>query len=263
MENKKSDVVEINLADLGKELLRKLWIIILAAAATVIVMFAVVKITFVPKYSSVATIYILKQEGETTSSDFSLALNVVKDCTFILKSHAVLDEVKNQLGLSQSYSQLSNSITTNNPSNTRILQVTVEADTPEEAKRIVDAVCTIGVQNIEKAMGFAQANFYEYGVLNNSPSNRLRLRYYGVAGLAAAIVAAIVIIIIYISDDSIKTADDIAERLGLTVLAEIPSLNEKGKGYRGYGGYGGYGYGYGQTSGKTSGKKSAKGGAKK
>ena len=260
MENKKSDTIEINLADLGKELLRKLWIIILVAVATVGVMFAIVKITFVPKYSSVATIYILKQEGETTSSDFSLALNVVKDCTFILKSHAVLDEVKNQLGLSQSYSDLSASISTSNPSNTRILQVTVTADTPEEAKRIVDAVCTVGVQNIEKAMGFPQANFYEYGVLNNNPSNRLSVKYYGVAGLAAAIITLIIICIIYISDDSIKTVDDITERLGLTVLAEIPSLNEKGKGYKGYGGYG---YGYSQTSGKGTGKKSAKGGAKK
>lgn len=258
MENtKKNDVVEINLAELGRELLRRLWIIILAAVATAAVMFAVVKITFVPKYSSVATIYILKQEGETTSSDFSLALNVVKDCTFILKSHAVLDEVKHQLGLTQSYTELSNSISTNNPANTRILQVTVEAESPEEAKRIVDAVCTVGVQNIEKAMGFAQANFYEYGVLNNSPSNRLGMRYYGVAAVAAAVIAAIIISIIYISDDSIKTADDIAERLGLTVLAEIPNINEKSKGYRGYG----YGYGYGQS--KSSTKKTTQKGAAK
>ena len=50
-----------------------------------------------------------------------------------------------------------------NPEDTRILEVTVKADSPKMAKAIVDRICTIGAARIEDAMGFQQVNVYELG----------------------------------------------------------------------------------------------------
>ena len=69
----------------------------LAAVVAVGGLFIINRVTFVPAYSSTATLYILRQNEATATgnsdSDFSLALKVVNDCDYLLKSHSILDEV--------------------------------------------------------------------------------------------------------------------------------------------------------------------------
>ena len=226
----------IDIKDLWRIFLECFWIMAIAAVAVMVVMFIFVKITYKPKYESTASIYILKNESEKalTSSDFSVALNVVDDCTFALKSHAVLDKVIEDLGLDTTYKKLYSSISVTNPKSTRYLQVTVTADTPEQAKEIVDSVCDNGVERIDAAMGVHQANIFEKGVLNTNPSNKTRLRYYVLAGAAAAVLVYAVFLIIFLLDDSIRTEEDIKEILGLTILGDIPNADEaSGEKYKG------------------------------
>ena len=225
-------------ADIGKALGQ------IAVAAV----FGIRQIVFVPQYSSTATLYILRSEQNTGSgsvdSDFSLALKVVNDCDYLLKSHAVVDDVIEELGLDIEYKDLSEMISTSNPENTRILEVTVEADSPELAKRIVDRLCEIGQDKIAEAMGFQQVNLFEYGTVSDEPSNRMGVFTYALIGLVGAIAAYLVFLIMFVADDSLRTEDDIMQSLGLTVLAEIPDANggKKGK-YGHYSGYGKYYYG--------------------
>ena len=142
--------------------------------------------------ASTATLYILRQaDGATASdasSDFSLALKVVNDCTYLLKSHTVLDEVISSLNLDMKYEDLYDCISTSNPEDTRILEVTVKADSPELAKRIVDKICTIGSKRIEDAMGFQQVNLYELGTTDPDPCNSTRMLTFAFAGVVAAVV---------------------------------------------------------------------------
>ena len=84
--------------------------ILAAAVFCVAGLYAYSKLFKVPKYKSTATVYILKQEQGTdyayTQSDFSLALNVVNDCIYMIKSHEVLDDTISELGLNMSYADL-------------------------------------------------------------------------------------------------------------------------------------------------------------
>lgn len=133
-------------------------------------------LTYVPQYSSTATLYVLKQKTENTANrqdyeDFTLELKVINDYEHLLKSHNVLDKVIDDLDLDLSYSDLRESISVINPEGSRILEVTVEADTPENAKRIVDTVCGVGVTKITEAMGSMQVSLIEYGIINSKPCN--------------------------------------------------------------------------------------------
>ena len=100
--------------------------------------------TFVPQYASTATLYILRQaDGATASdasSDFSLALKVVNDCTYLLKSHTVLDEVISSLNLDMEYEDLYDCVSTSNPEDTRILEVTVKASMSLEQRILIRAI---------------------------------------------------------------------------------------------------------------------------
>ena len=227
------------LIDLWKIFVRRFWAILLAAVVVVSGMYFFVQMTFQPVYSSVATLYVLRQENslnESNIEDFSLALNVVNDCTYLLKSHAVLDEVIEQLSLKTPYEQLSRTITTSNPANTRILEVRVAASSPEEAKKIVDCVCQVGSQKIEEAMGFKQLNLYEYGTLEKEPSNRVSKTTYLLAGLFAAVFTYLFFVIYSLFDTSLRTDEEIEELLGVSIIGDIPNAEApKNKHYGYYG----------------------------
>ncbi|MBQ3183488.1 MAG: hypothetical protein IJB57_07445 [Clostridia bacterium] len=281
MEKNNSFIREITLSDLWRIFLHRLWIMILAMVLVMGAYITYDKLTYVPEYSSTATLYILKQSSETNQNqyysqdyeDFTLALKVVNDCNQLLKSHSVLDTVIEDLGLEMSYNTLRNSISTSNPEETRILTVTVRAATPELAKRIVDCVCDVGVAKITEAMGFKQVNLYEYGILNTSPSNTTSPMSYIILGVAAMAAVYIIFFLTYLFDDRLKTDEEIERALELTVIGDIPNADEhknhkygyykygKRYGYRrysryGYGKYGRYGYGrygaygYGQGPGE-------------
>lgn len=234
----------VTLRELWEIFLQRVWIIVLAAVLVSGGAFLFDRITYVPKYESTATLYILRQNESTTASssdDFSLALKVISDCDYILKSHPVLDGVIEELALDISYDRLSKNISTSNPENTRILEVTVVSSSPEEAKRIVDSICEIGTRKIDAAMGSDQVNLYEYGILDPEPCNTTGLSVFALVGIAAAILAYVIFVTAYLLDDRIRTEEDIERYLGLSLLGDIPNADESKKGRAGY--YSAYGYG--------------------
>ncbi len=232
----------IALKDLWDIFVRRLLIIALVAVMVMMAAFIVKTITYKPRYSSTATMYILRQRGDEASSgeaasDFSVALAVVKDCNYLLKSEKVVSQVISSLKLDEEYKDLSECISTHNPTSTRILEVTVEADTPAEAKRIVDELCIVGAESINSAMGFEQVGLFQNGTLEKMPCNRTSLTFYLFLGVIAAVVTYGIFLLIFLLDDKIRNDEDVERYLGLTVLGDIPDAYAK-RGKR----YGGYGY---------------------
>lgn len=234
-----STVRIITLKDLWDIFIHRIWIIFLAAFIAMSGLFLLIRLTYVPQYESTATLYILRQDSEqsgssSVSSDFSLALNVVSDCTYLLKSHSVVDAVIDELHLDIPYEEVSKIISTNNPDNTRILEVSVKAGSPELAKSIVDSICQIGAGKIEEAMGFSQVNLYEYGVLNTRPCNTTSLMTYLLVGVITAVLVYSVFLVTYLLDDRIRSEEDVEHYLGLSILGDIPNADDPKKGRYGY-----------------------------
>ncbi len=225
---------KITLVDLYKVLMERLWILLAAMAIAIALLAAYYTMVVSPKYESTAVIYILKQSNESentsaTNSDFNLALNVVSDCTFLLKSHAVLDEVLELLDKDYTYEELSNSISTSNPSDTRILEVSVVADSPSEAKEIVDTLCDVGARKITEAMKFKQVNLYEYGTMEDKPCNIMPRSHMVLFGLIIVLVIYVIFCILYVFDDRLKTDEDIENLLDTVIIGRIPSADARGR----------------------------------
>lgn len=232
-----------------------------AAALAVAGLYAYSRFFKAPKYKSTATVYILKQEREGdssyTQSDFSLALNVVNDCVYMIKSSEVLDEVIKELGLDMSVTDLTKCITTRNPDGTRILEISVETTSPEQSKLIVDAVCRIGAEKISATMSLDQVNIYSFGKVPTKPSNTTGILRYTAVGIGAAVIVFFAYFIAFLCDDKIKSEEDVEKYLNLTVLGIIPNAEYvSGKKYKkykygrykAYGKYQTYKYGaYGKT----------------
>lgn len=266
--NEINNMRAITLKDLWDLFIHRIAVIALAAVIAAGSLFVVDKITIKPMYASTATMYILRQSGSENSSsgeaanELTLALRLMYDCNYLLKSRTVLNTVIEDMDLDMTYYELSSRISTANPTNTRILEITAEAETPELAKAIVDKICEIGPDKIQDAMGFSQVNLYEYGTLPKDPCNNPGLMKYAVIAVAAAVAVYAVFLMMFILDDRIRTEEDIERYLGLSILAEIPDFNADTKGrygyYRGAKPYGAYQAAGGKKSSakkKTAGKK--------
>lgn len=243
----------ITFRDIWELFLQRLVIVLLVSAISVAIFYVFNKATYKPMYQSTATLYIAG-DGEyedNTSADaynnYSLTLKVVNDCDYLLSSRSVLDQLIQDMNLTNlSYSTLQSRISTENPSNTRVLEVTVEAETPELAKAIVDKLCAIGETKINEAMGANYVGLYEQGTLNKSPSNITPKLTYLLVGFVAGALTFSVCLMIFLLDDRIHSADHIEQILGLSVLGDIPDNHSSG-------GRGRYGYRYGYYRGKAYG----------
>lgn len=251
----------ISIADLWEVFIGHVWQIVLAGLLVLALLVGYSVFTYQPEYKSTATVYIIRQNESATgaatspsSSDFNLALNTVKDCTILLKSHRVLDVVIEELGMDISYEKLSRMISVNNPSDTRYLEISVTAPTPSDAKIIVDKLCDVGSQSIVDIMGINQVNKVDAGTFKETPANPMIGVMCYVGALAAALLVYAIYLVIFMFDDKVSTPDDVEKYLGLSVLGLIPNAHDVsgskyGK-YSRYGGkYGKYGkYGYGHHS---------------
>ncbi len=253
----------ISIAELWEVFVSHVWQIVLAGLLVLAVLVGYSVFTYQPEYTSTATVYLIRQSDTITgsstspsSSDFSLALSTIKDCTILLKSHKVLDVVIADLGMEISYERLSKMISVNNPTDTRYLEISVTAPTPSDAKIIVDKLCEVGRQSIVDIMGINQVNQVDQGTFKETPSNSMIGVKCYVGALAAAVVVYGIYLMIFMFDDKISTPDDVEKYLGLSVLGLIPNaLDTPGSKYGRYGKgrYGKYGYGHHTSAGKTEG----------
>lgn len=258
----------ITVRDIWELFLQRLVIVLLVTALSVAIFYVFDKITYTPMYQSTATLYIAGEdsfEGNSSAdayNTYSLALKVVNDCDYLLSSRSVLDQVINEMKLTTAYGILQSRISTDNPSNTRILEVTMEAESPELAKKIVDRLCEIGEDKINEVMGANYVRLYEYGTYTSVPCNGTPKSTYIIVGAIAAAVTFCLCLIVFLLDDRIRTTEHIEQILGLSVLGDIPDsnvLNQRGRyGYyrsKAYGAYGSRAYGAYSNSNHKSNKK--------
>ena len=155
MENQKTiqqtDEMEIDLLELLAALRRKLWLILLAAVIGGGIAGAFSKFVLTPQYTSTAMMYILSQETTLTSlADLQIGSQLTKDYEVIVRSRPILEDVIQNLGLNMSHQDLEKKISINNPTDTRILSISVTDPDPVMAKTIVDEVANASSEYIDR-----------------------------------------------------------------------------------------------------------------
>ncbi len=178
------------------ELALSKWLPLLLVAAVVTgLWWSVEKLTFSPRYAATATLYVLEQTEEDA---YSQAMKVVEDCRYMVTSHAVLTETIQKLNLEIDVAQLKKQITVHNPEDTRILEVTVIASTPEEARRIADGLCDVATEKICATLGRDQIHLYETATLPQIPCNMPQWQDYVLIFLATIALTYTLLLLAYL-----------------------------------------------------------------
>lgn len=219
---------EIDLLELFFALVSK-WKYIAFSAISLGVITALVNLfLLVPQYSSTSKMYILTKSTSLTSiADLQVGTSLTQDYLVIIKSRPVVEEVIENLKLDMTYEEMVGKISVTNPSDTRILHITVTDSDATEAKRIADEFARVSAAYISDKMDQDPPNIIEYGYANPNPiaPNKTKNTLLGI--MIGVVASSAVIIFFYLLDDSIKTEDDIERYLGMNTLAVVPEIEGK------------------------------------
>lgn len=225
---------EIDLLEILYALKKKILVIIAAGLLAGCISGVVTQTAITPVYTSTSSILVLSKETTLTSlADIQLGTSLTSDYTVLIKSTPVLEQVIENLKLDITAEDLRETITIENPADSRILNISVVNTDPETAKKIVDEIADVASVFIGDKMEVIPPKIIEVGkvpTVRSAPS----MKKNAVLGLLfGAFVAAAAITVLTIMDDTLKTEEDIAKYLGISVLASVPDrkdyVNTKGK----------------------------------
>lgn len=215
--------IEIDLKDLMLEVLAYWKIIVLMALLTGAIAFAVSKYLMVPKYESTAELCILTKTNSITSlADIQIGTSLTNDYIVVVKERPVLDQVIDNLGLSDNYNSLKNRVVVNNPTNSRLLQITVTDTDPNRAKAIADEIAAVASDFIQEKMAQTKPTTTQHGYADGAPISPNVTKNTLLGAIAGGFVTLAIVIITYLFNDTISGPEDIEKKLGMNVLGTLP-----------------------------------------
>ena len=218
-----NDEIEIDLLELIRVILSKLWLVILVTALGVGIAAAATIFFMKPIYKSTSTMYVLTKSTSITSlADIQMGTQLTQDYMVVISSRPVLEKVIDNLGLDMNYEGLKSCIEVSNPTNTRFLEITVTNNDAFLAKKIVDEVADVSAAKMAEVMETQAPNIMDYGTVPEAPSGPSLIKNSLIGAIVGFVLICGLLVLLYLLNDTIKTADDIEKYLGLNTLGLIP-----------------------------------------
>ena len=218
------DEIEIDLKELFFELMSN-WVMIgISTVLVAMIMFCISKFILVPQYQSTSELYVLSKSTSITSlADIQMGSNLTNDYIVVVQGRPVLEQVIANLGLQdETYGSLKERVSINNPSNSRILDITVTDEDPYRAKLIADEIAKLGSAFIAEKMVQEPPTIIQQGYVNEHPVSPNIIMNTILGGAIGAFLAMAIVIISYLMNDTIMSADDIERKLSMNVLGTLP-----------------------------------------
>ena len=222
------DEVEIDLLGFLQVLKKNLVAIIMAGIAGGLLAGILTYAMIEPTYTSSAMIY-MRGAGNTVSSlaDLQIGAELTNDYSIIFTSRTVLEEVVEDLDLDMSWSALRPFITITNPEDSRILQVTVVREDPQEAADIANSLIAAGIERV-KEIDAKEPYIVESAIATAAPTGPNVKRNAAIGVAAGMVLLAGIFFIHFVTHDSIQTSEDVERHLQVPVLCEIPEEETEG-----------------------------------
>lgn len=227
-----NDTVELDLRELGRALLKRIWIIILSA---VVLGSAVLVYTakFVPpKYLAEVTMYLNNKssslgDGYMDSSDYAVALRQVETYTKIITSNTVLDKVAEKTGLNITGDRIRGMMTASAIGETEMFKVSVISTDPELSAKIANTIADVAPDTIKTEFELpSEAHVVDYARVPRSRYSPSYTVNTVVGAFVGAVLAIVLILLRMHLDVRVKKEADLSKIFAAPVLGTIPELTE-------------------------------------
>ena len=220
---------EINLKDLFNYFMSKILIFIITTVLILLLGNIYSLVLKTPLYKSTTSLVLVNESDKDsiTQSDLTLNNNLVGTYTEIIKSRNVLGQVVNNLRLKESTGSLSSKINVTSVSNSQIIKINVSDADNKKAKLIADEIAKVFIEETSKLYKLNNIKVIDEASIENSPYN-MNIIKENIIYLAIGCALGLgIILLMYSLDTTIKTTEDVEEKLELTVLGNVPKVGDK------------------------------------
>lgn len=222
---------EINIQELLKYFVSKIYIVIITTIIFLIGGLVYINAILTPMYHSSTTLILVSdnksENSQTLQSDVALNKNLVTTYSEIVKSRTVLSKVISELKLDSSVSSLSKNINVTSIENTEIIKIEVSDEDSKEAQKIANTISKVFINEVKKIYNLTNVSVVDKAVVEKSAYNVQPVKQSLIAAVLGIIAGSGIIFIIFYFDTSVKSATDIEEKLGLSVIGNITLVDEK------------------------------------
>lgn len=223
MNTNSQEELEIDLREVFGVLMSRIWILILSGILFAGGTAVFCKFVMTPIYTSTTQLCILSNTTNIASlSDLAIGTQLTQDYIVVTQSRPVVEQVIENLELDMTYEELLAVTTVTNPSDTRILTISVTNPDPILAKQIVDQYAQVSRKRIAELMDINEPGIIEKGHVAEQKTSPTTTKNALIAGVLGVCLVAAIIIIRYLMDDTIKSSEDIERYLGLNTIGLLP-----------------------------------------
>lgn len=225
--NKEERGIEINLLQLLKKLLVNAKYIILVTCVFGALGFFGSKMFMKPVYQAGAKMIVNTRKDQSqniTNDNINSARNLVETYAVILRGRDVVNQVKTELKLQESYEQLSGAISVKSVNNTPVMQIYVRHSNRDTALKITAKLLEIAPQVLVETTEAGSVKAVEQAYSDPDPVSPSVFRNTVLMAFLGCALTCLIVFILMLTDNTYKTDLDIQKDLGLPVLGVIPAF---------------------------------------
>ena len=221
---------EIDLKELFTFVKSKLGLLIMITAGVCLIGCIYGLVIQTPMYKSNTTVILSSNESSSLdSSDVALNQKLVSTYAEIVKSRRVLDQVINELDLEITYEKLNDKISVSSVNNTEIIKITVTDKDAIKAKNIANVTANYFTGEVTDLLGLNNVKILDMAIEAESPYNINVTKQIIIYFMVGLVVGAGILFIIFYFDRSIKSIEQVEQKIKLPILGGVQDLNKGGK----------------------------------
>lgn len=225
--NKDDRGIEINLFQLVRKLFENVKYIILVTCIFGILGYAFSAMFMTPIYQAGAKMIVNSRKDQSqniTNDQLNSARNLVETYAVIIRGRDVLNQVKAELNLQESYEQLAGSITVKSVNNTPVMQVYVRHSNRDTALNIAAKLLDIAPRVLEETAEAGSVKPVEQAYADLEPVSPSILRNTVLMAFLGCLFTCLLIFILMLTDNTYKSDLEIQRDLDVPVLGVIPAF---------------------------------------
>ena len=216
---------EINLRDLlsyfKKHLILFIVVVLFVVSAGTIYSVFILK----PEYKSQATVILSSDKSKNTvQSEINANKNLIDTYTEVVKSHRVLDRVKSEMQIEDTYEQLVKKVTVASLKDTEIISISVVDLNKNHSYSLANRIADTFTDEIGQIYNDKSVNVLDRAVEPQKPYNVDIVKQEAIYAAAGIMLATTVIFLMFYFDRTIKTTEQIEQLFKLPIYGKVRKL---------------------------------------
>ncbi len=224
--------IELNLRELISVIVRKLWLIVLAAVLVGMMAYVYTAKFVTPLYRTSVSIYVNntiygEKEG-ISQNDLTTSQKLVTTYMQVVKSDSFLEKVSEAVEKKVSAAEIAGALTTKSLSGTEMFSITISSANPEQAAEIANTIAELVPVEVPKTVDGSSARVVDYAKVPATPYSPSYAKNVTLGAVIGAMLVIVVLVVQVLMDLHIKGEEDLRRYSNAPVLGHIPHYEATG-----------------------------------